>query len=137
MGCFGKMILLDTHVWLWWLHTPEQLSERNRTLLTIGENQNAVVVSAISIWEIAVKHSAGKLPLPLSVNEWFALAKTRPGIIIEPLDPLDVIASTQLPGDFHKDPADRIIVAIAYRRNIELMTCDQKILNYPYVKTLW
>jgi PIN domain nuclease of toxin-antitoxin system len=53
------------------------------------------------------------------------------------LDPLDAIVSTQLPGNFHKDPADRIIVAIAYRRNIELMTCDQKILNYPHVKTLW
>jgi PIN domain nuclease of toxin-antitoxin system len=119
------------------LHTPEQLSERGRTLLTIGENQNALIVSAISVWEIAVKHSNGKLPLPLNVNEWFALAKTRPGITIEPLDPLDAIASTQLPGDFHKDPADRIIVAIAYRRNIELMTCDQKILNYPHVKTLW
>jgi PIN domain nuclease of toxin-antitoxin system len=120
------------------LHTPEQLSERGRTLLTIGEseNQNALIVSAISVWEIAVKHSNGKLPLPLTVNEWFALAKTRPGITIEPLDPLDAIASTQLPGDFHKDPADRIIVAIAYRRNIELMTCDQKILNYPHVKTL-
>ncbi|WP_414568036.1 type II toxin-antitoxin system VapC family toxin [Nostoc sp. CCY 9925] len=131
------MILLDTHIWLWWLHTPEQLSERGRTLLTIGENQNALIVSAISVWEIAVKHSNGKLPLPLPVNEWFALAKTRPGITIEPLDPLDAIASTQLPGDFHKDPADRIIVAIAYRRNIELMTCDQKILNYPHVKTLW
>ncbi|MEH2085924.1 type II toxin-antitoxin system VapC family toxin [Nostoc sp.] len=131
------MILLDTHIWLWWLHTPEQLSERGRTLLTIGENQNALIVSAISVWEIAVKHSSGKLPLPLPVNEWFALAKTRPGITIEPLDPLDAIASTQLPGDFHKDPADRIIVAIAYRRNIELMTCDQKILNYPHVKTFW
>jgi PIN domain nuclease of toxin-antitoxin system len=131
------MILLDTHIWLWWLHTPEQLSERGRSLLTIGENQNSLIVSAISVWEIAVKHSNGKLPLPLNVNEWFALAKTRPGITIEPLDPLDAIASTQLPGDFHKDPADRIIVAIAYRRNIELMTCDQKILNYPHVKTLW
>jgi PIN domain nuclease of toxin-antitoxin system len=106
-------------------------------LLIIGENQNTLIVSAISVWEIAVKHSNGKLPLPLSVNEWFALAKTRPGITIEPLDPLDAIVSTQLPGDFHKDPADRIIVAIAYRRNIELMTCDQKILNYPHVKTLW
>jgi PIN domain nuclease of toxin-antitoxin system len=140
MGCFGTMILLDTHIWLWWLHTPEQLSERGRALLTIGENQNTLIVSAISVWEIAVKHSNGKLPLPLSVNEWFALAKTRPGITIEPLDPLDAIdaiASTKLPGDFHKDPADRIIVAIAYRRNIELMTCDQKILNYPHVKTLW
>ncbi|MDF5718009.1 MAG: type II toxin-antitoxin system VapC family toxin [Rhizonema sp. NSF051] len=131
------MILLDTHAWLWWLHTPEKLSDRGRTLLTIGENQNALMVSAISVWEIALKHSAGKLPLPLTVNEWFAIAKTRPGITIEPVDPLDAIASTQLPGDFHKDPADRIIVAIAYRRNIELMTCDQKILNYPHVKTLW
>ena len=119
------------------LHTPDQLSERGRTLLAIGENQNALIVSAISVWEIAVKHSNGKLPLPLPVNEWFALAKTRPGITIEPLDPLDAIASTQLPGDFHKDPADRIIVAIAYRRNIELMTCDQKILNYPHIKTIW
>jgi PIN domain nuclease of toxin-antitoxin system len=131
------MILLDTHIWLWWLHSPEQLSERGRTLLTIGENQNTLIVSAISVWEIAVKHSNGKLPLPLPINEWFALAKSRPGITIEPLDPLDAIASTQLPGDFHKDPADRIIVAIAYRRNIELMTCDQKILNYPHIKTLW
>jgi PIN domain nuclease of toxin-antitoxin system len=131
------MILLDTHVWLWWLHTPEKLSDRSRTLLTIGENQNALMVSVISVWEIAVKHSTGKLSLPLSINEWFALAKTRPGITIEPLDPLDAIASTQLPGDFHKDPADRIIVAITYRRNIELMTCDQKILNYPHIKTLW
>jgi len=131
------MILLDTHVWLWWLHSPEQLSERSRTLLTIGENQNTLIVSAISVWEIALKYSTGKLPLPLSVNEWFALAKTRPGITIEPLDPLDAIASTQLPGDFHKDPADRMIVAFAYRRNIELITCDQKILNYPHVKTVW
>ncbi|MEA5574508.1 hypothetical protein [Calothrix sp. UHCC 0171] len=56
---------------------------------------------------------------------------------MEPLDPLDAIASTQLPGNFHKDPADRIIVAIAYRRNIELMTCDQKILNYPHIKTIY
>lgn len=131
------MILLDTHTWLWWLHTPEQLSDRARTLLTIGENQNALIVSAISVWEIAVKCGAGKLPLPLAINEWFAIAKTRPGITIEPLDPLGAIASTQLPGDFHKDPADRMIVAIAYRRDIQLMTCDQKILNYPHVKTFW
>jgi PIN domain nuclease of toxin-antitoxin system len=61
------MILLETHIWLWWLHTPEQLSDRARTLLTIGEHQNALIVSAISVWEIAVKYSAGKLPslLPL------------------------------------------------------------------------
>jgi PIN domain nuclease of toxin-antitoxin system len=131
------MILLDTRIWLWWLHTPEQLSDRARILLTIAENQTALMVSAISVWEIAVKHSVGKLPLPFAVDEWFAIAKTRPGITIEPLDPLDAVASTQLPGDFHKDPADRIIVAIAYRRDMKLITCDQRILNYPHVKTIW
>jgi PIN domain nuclease of toxin-antitoxin system len=131
------MILLDTHTWLWWLHTPEQLSSRARNALTIGENQDQLLVSSISVWEIAVKHSSGKLPLPMPVDEWFALAKTRPGITIEPLDPLDAIASTQIPGDFHKDPADRMIIAVARRYDIDLITCDHKILAYPHVKTLW
>lgn len=130
------MILLDTHIWLWWLHSPDQLSERARNFLTVGEYQNTLVVSTISVWEIAVKSSIGKLSLPLAVDEWFALAKTRPGIVIEPLDPLDTIASTQLPGEFHKDPADRMIVAIARRRDMELVTADHKIPNYPYVKTV-
>ena len=88
------MILLDTHTWLWWLHSPDQLSDRARTALTIGENQNELLVSSISVWEIAVKYGIGKLPLPMPVDEWFALANTRPGITIEPLNPLDAIAST-------------------------------------------
>jgi PIN domain nuclease of toxin-antitoxin system len=131
------MILLDTHTWLWWLHSPEQLSDRAREILTAGEYQNSLMVSAISVWEIAVKSSIGKLPLPLAMDEWFAMAKTRPGIVIEPLDPLDAIASTQLPGEFHKDPADRIIIAIARRCDIELITADHKILSYPHVRSIW
>ncbi|MCC5622330.1 PIN domain-containing protein [Nostoc sp. CHAB 5715] len=54
-----------------------------------------------------------------------------------PLNPLDAIASTQLPDNFHKDPADRILVAIARRYGIPLVTCDAKILNYPHVQTIW
>jgi PIN domain nuclease of toxin-antitoxin system len=130
-------MLLDTHTWLWWLHSPDQLSNRAREILTVGEHQNSLMVSAISVWEIAVKSSIGKLPLPLAMDEWFAMARTRPGIVIEPLDPLDAIASTQLPGEFHKDPADRIIIAIARRRDMELVTADHKIQNYPHVKTVW
>ena len=131
------MILLDTHTWLWWLHSPDQLSDRARTALTIGENQNELLVSSISVWEIAVKYGIGKLPLPMPIDTWFALAQTRPGITIEHLNPLDSIASTQLPGDFHKDPADRMIIAIARRYDIDLITCDRKILNYSHVKTIW
>lgn len=131
------MILLDTHVWLWLLHDLSQLSDSARIAIDTEEPQNGLLVSAISVWEIAVKSSIGKLILPLPIDEWYNLASTNSGIVIEPLSPLDAIASTSLPGTFHKDPADRILVAIARKYNIPLITCDTKILNYPHVQTIW
>ncbi|MBW4623030.1 MAG: type II toxin-antitoxin system VapC family toxin [Cyanosarcina radialis HA8281-LM2] len=131
------MILLDTHVWLWLLHEPSQLSSPARVAIDTEEPQNGLLVSAISVWEIAVKSSMGKLTLPLPIYEWYQLAKTHSGIEIEPLSALDAIASTQLPGNFHKDPADRILVAIARRYGVCLVTCDTKILNYAHVQTIW
>jgi PIN domain nuclease of toxin-antitoxin system len=131
------MILLDTHVWLWLLHDPSQLSESAQAIIESEEPQNGLLVSAISVWEVAVKSSLGKLVLPLPIDEWYQLAKTHSGVVIEPLSPIDAIASTQLPEVFHKDPADRILVAIARRYEISLVTCDAKILNYPFVKTIW
>ena len=131
------MILLDTHIWLWLLHDPSQLSQVAQAGIESEESQNGLLVSAISVWEVAVKSSVGKLVLPLPIDEWYQLAQTHSGIIIEPLSPIDAIASTQLPDNFHKDPADRILVAIARRYEIPLVTCDAKILNYPHVKTIW
>ena len=131
------MILLDTHIWLWLLHDPNQLSDPARVAIDAEEPQNGLLVSTISVWEVAVKSSIGKLTLPLPIDEWYKLAQTQTGITIEPLSPLDAIASTQLPGNFHKDPADRILVAIARRYGIPLVTCDAKILNYQYVQTIW
>jgi PIN domain nuclease of toxin-antitoxin system len=131
------MIIIDTHVWLWLLHDPSQLSNAARAQIEIEEAQNGILVSAISVWEIAVKSSLGKLALPLQIDDWYALAKSHSGIVIEALNPEDAIASTQLPGDFHKDPADRIIVAMARRYDVPLITCDNNILRYPHVKTIW
>lgn len=131
------MILLDTHTWLWLLHEPSKLSSKAQAIINIEEPQNGLLVSAISVWEIAVKSSIGKLNLPLPIEEWYNLAQDHSGIIIEPLSPLDAIASTQLPGNFHKDPADRILVAIARRYKIPLISCDNNILNYPHVQTVW
>ena len=131
------MIIIDTHVWLWLLHEPNQLSDAARAQIEIEEPQNGILVSAISVWEIAVKSSLGKLALPLPIDDWYALAKSHSGIVVEPLNPADAISSTQLPGDFHKDPADRIIVAMARRYNVPLVTCDNNILKYPCVKTIW
>ena len=131
------MIILDTHVWLWWLHEPEQLSNAAAERITEEEKHSGVRVSTISVWEIAVKVQIGKLVLPLEIQSWFAAARSYPGLVIEPLDPQDAIESTRLPGSFHKDPADRIIVSIARRYGVPLVTCDQKILNYKHVQTLW
>ncbi len=130
------MILLDTHIWLWWLHDSSRLSLNAIACIELEEAQNGLLVSAISVWEIAVKSSVGKLTLPLPISDWFAQAMMHPGTVIESLDPWDAIASTQLPGEFHKDPADRILVAIARRYNIPLVTCDEKILSYPHVQTI-
>lgn len=131
------MILLDTHVWLWLLHDPSQLSSQAQAVINIEEPKNGLLVLAISVWEIAVKSSIGKLNLPLPIDKWYELAQTHSGIVIEPLSSLDAIASTQLPGDFHSYPADRILVAIARRYEIALVTCDAKILNYSHVQTVW
>jgi PIN domain nuclease of toxin-antitoxin system len=130
------MILLDTHVWLWWLHEPSRLSPTAVTRIKSEEADSGLLISAISVWEIAVKSGIGKLPLPLPIDDWFAQALTYPGMVIEPLNPLDAIARTQLPGEFHKDPADRILIAISRRYDIPLVTCDEKILRYPHVQTI-
>lgn len=128
------MIVLDTQVPLWWLHDPNRLSTKVRNAI---EESDALRVSAISIWEIAVKTKLGKLALPLEINAWYHQAVKYPGLIVEPLLPLDAIASTLLPGDFHKDPADRIIIALARRYKCQLVTSDKNILAYPHVQTCW
>lgn len=131
------MIVLDTHVWLWWLHDPGKLSPDADKLIQQEQVSGALVISAISVWEVAVKVQSGKLAIPMDINRWYELARSYPSTVIEPLSPLDAIASTQLPGNFHKDPADRIIVSLARRLTVPLLTCDRKILDYEHVVTAW
>ena len=131
------MIVADTQAWLWWLHEPARLTVRARTAFQHEESRHGIRVSAISVWEVAVKVALGKLEIPVEIGEWYRLASTAPGIVIEPLAALDAIASTQLPGAFHKDPADRMIVALARRHAVPLVTSDDAIRAYPHVVTLW
>ena len=131
------MIVLDTQAWLWWVHDPSRLSRRALADIKKTEKTDGIRVSAISVWEIAVKTELGKLELPLEIHEWFRQASTYPNLIVEPLSAADAIASTQLPGSFHKDPADRIIIALARRHGVSLVTSDRLIRAYPHVKTIW
>jgi len=92
-------------------------------------------ISAISVWEAARKVSMSKLTLSNPVRDWLVQATRKPFIEIIPLSVNIALESTILPGAFHKDPADQIIVASARQRNMTLLTTESLIISYQHVKT--
>lgn len=131
-------VLLDTHALVWLLEGNERLGEASRSLIRRAAHDDALYLSAISPWEIAMLVSKGRLPLDRDVGEWLQAALALPGIRLEPLSPEIAIASTRLPGEIHPDPADRIITATARHLGALLVTEDRLLLDYSsfgYVKT--
>ncbi|MEX1114001.1 MAG: type II toxin-antitoxin system VapC family toxin [Akkermansiaceae bacterium] len=90
-------------------------------------------MSAISCWEVAKLVECGRLTLPCPVYDWIQQALAYPGIRLIELSPSISVESTQLPGTFHRDPADQIIVATSRILDAPLVTVDRKILEYPHV----
>ena len=129
------MIVLDTHIWIWWVHGDEHLSKQQYEWLQENEEQG-LGVSIISCWEVAKLVEYDRLTLPCPVAEWLDQALGYPGISLLELTPRIVVESTQLPEEFHKDPADQLIVASARILDCPLLTADARILNYPHVSTL-
>jgi PIN domain nuclease of toxin-antitoxin system len=129
------MILLDTHIWVWWVHGDPHLADAQQRVIAENE-QGEIGINAISCWEIAKLVERGRLELPCSLEEWFAQALNYPGIRLLELTPDIAVESTRLPGTFHRDPADQIIVATARVHRCPLVTADTKILNYPHVTTI-
>jgi PIN domain nuclease of toxin-antitoxin system len=130
------MIILDTHIWVWWVHGNEQLTQKQSK--AIQDNEDDVIgVSAISCWEVAKLVEVGRLGLSTPVEKWIEQAMGYPGIRLLDLSPEISVESTRLPGEFHRDPADRIIVATARIYNCPLLTADGRIIEYPYVKTIY
>lgn len=127
------MMLLDTHIWVWWVHDDPQLPVAYRSLLTT-EEPNGLSVSAISCWEVAMLAARGRLQLPLPSTEWLQQALTSHGISLLPLSPAIAVESAMLPGSFHRDPADQIIVATARVHDVPLVTLDARIRNYSHVR---
>ena len=125
-------LLLDTHVWLWLAFgTPEKLRPATRKALEQASAANPLLVSIVCVWEVALLESKKRLRLPMPVNEWVERALDRQDIRLIGLEhPTTVIDSCGLPGDFHSDPADRLMVATARRENAVLVTHDRKILAY-------
>ena len=129
------MIVLDTHIWVWWVHSDEHLNKQQTDWLQENE-EHGLGVSIISCWEVAKLVEYNRLTLPCPVAEWLDQALGYPGVSLLELTPRIVVDSTRLPNGFHKDPADQLIVATARILDCPLLTTDAKILNYPHVSTL-
>ncbi len=127
------MIVLDTHIWVWWIHKDERLRPKLCEHIHLNENEG-LGVSVFSCWEVAKLVEIKRLTLHCAIDEWMDTALDYPGIQLLELTPQIAIESTQLPGELHRDPADQIIVATDRVYDCPLLTVDERILNYPYVK---
>ena len=126
--------LLDTNVWL--LMVEKGLVSKKIDQIILSSENYPFGLSAISAWEVAKKVSLGKLSLSMPIRDWMQAATRQPFIEIIPLTVDVSLESTLLPGAFHKDPADQIIVATARINNLTLLTTDTLIKQYSHVNVV-
>lgn len=128
------MILLDTHIWVWWVDGHPHLPEDCRAFIQ-RHLPSGLGVSIISCWEVAKLVEYRRLELACPVEEWLDQALQYPGMQLLDLTPPIAVESTQLPGEFHRDPADQLIVATARVFHCPLVTVDARLRAYPHVNT--
>ena len=131
------MIVLDTHAWVWFVSNPELLSKKAKRTIERAVVDNNVFISSISAWEVALLTSKKRLLLSMEVADWIKKSEMLPFVNFIPVDNSIAVKSVNLPQSFHSDPADRIIIATAISLGASLITKDERILKYPYVKTIW
>ena len=127
-------LLLDTHVLVWAETLDERLGPKTRALLL--DSSHTLLVSPITTFELSRLISLSRLTLRKSLADWLSAARLHLAFEDAPFTHLTTIGSYQLPGTFHKDPADRILVATAREINCSLITADDLILAYPNVLTI-
>lgn len=126
------MILLDTHILLWWQETPEELPARYKAILDTTTEELAI--SAITCWEISLLLKKNRLELPLPYSKWIRIAIREVTILPLSLEVIDEVHN--LPEEFHPDPADRIIAATSIAHKIKLATTDGKMTDYKFLNIL-
>jgi PIN domain nuclease of toxin-antitoxin system len=131
------MLLLDTHVWLWWLSSPELLSEAARTAIQEAVSRDSVSISAISAWEVTLLVQKGRLRLNLPVEDWIARSEALPFVRFIPVDNAIAVRAVNFPDPCHSDPADRLIAASALLRGLPLVTRDDKLHVLPSIRCVW
>ncbi len=129
--------VLDTCAWIWFCAEPEKLSAGASEAIQRERRRGGLVVSVFSAWEVAKLVQKAKLRFAIPCREWIDRAVRAEGVTLQPLTPQICVESTELPGLFHGDPADQIIVATARVLAAPVVTADRRILEYAHVPTIW
>ena len=128
--------LLDTHVLIWWLNDRKRLSSAQRKVVGSVRPEEPLLVSDISLWEVATLHGLGRIRLALPLREWLDKATAPPLVQRHGISPAIASEVAALPDSFHRDPADRILVATARVLGATLLTQDRRIVGAALADTL-
>lgn len=125
-----KPLLLDTHIWIWLVEGHRTLRSNARTAIGEAASAGGLRIAAITLWEVALLSSRRRIVIEAPIRDWLDRALAGSGVVLESLTPGVAVESCSLPGRFHRDPADQIIVATARLTGAALMTRDRRILDY-------
>lgn len=128
------MIMLDTHAWIWWTNESSKLSQDAFTTI---QAKDRLGVSIISCWEVAMLVAKQRIGFKMDVQDWIDMALELPKIQLIPLNPKSAVLSSRLPGTFHGDPADRLIVATCLNLGLSLITKDKRIARWGQIQVIW
>ena len=128
------MIVLDTHVWLWWLSEPSLLSKNASREI---EKADRIGICSISCFEVAIAVAKGRISIDRGILDWLETALAQPRVELLQITPRIAARASQLGTAFHGDPADRLITATAMMESVPLVTKDARIRKYPGVPSIW
>lgn len=128
--------LLDTHVLLWWHGDRDRLSRGQQQVIADADAEAPLLVSDISLWEVAMLHGLGRIRLSIPLREWLEKAVAPPLVRRHGISPAVAAELASLPESFHRDPADRVLVATARVFGATLLTRDRRIVEAALVDTL-
>jgi PIN domain nuclease of toxin-antitoxin system len=126
-------LLLDTHTFIWWSSEPEKLSLD--VLAHLDDEDNELILSVVSVWEIQIKSQLGKLKLNVALGELVESQRQANGVQVLPVELEHVLALDALPA-LHKDPFDRLLIAQGQIEDAHIVSRDKIFTGYP-VKVLW
>lgn len=128
--------LLDTHILLWWHERPTRLSTEARRVISKAGARSPLLVSEISLWEVATLVELQRVRLSMGLGTWLQRATAAPLVERVGITPEIAAEVAVLPASFHRDPADRLLVATARHLGATLVTDDARIVDAKLCATL-